>query len=409
MASEKLLFNRGPAHENILKLVDQHFASTLDMSQTAVLSASFPCCVMAFCCLAIRGEIAAAEPFATTVSGPRLSQQLDQPMTASWSNLPFRDAMTSLADTQRIAVVIDRRIDADALFSLTISGEPLRQAIARIAQRKGIGSTLLGPVVYFGPQDAAQVLKTLAALRRDDVGRLPAGARKPLTQSRPLVWKDLDEPKQLIAELAKEAHIAVRNLDHVPHDLWRAGRVPALPWVDRLTLLLVQFGLTFDVSADGRSVTIVPIPERVEIERNYAGGEQPGERAKKLATQIPQAMVTVEGDKIVVVGRMEDHEDITQLLSGRRVHTSHVKAGKDVYKLNVERLPLDKVLSQLGAMLKLDLKLDRDAIQTAGIKLDQLITFHVENASLDELLTAALEGTGLHYEREDTTVTIGPR
>ena len=49
------------------------------------------------------------------------------------------------------------------------------------------------------------------------------------------------------------------------------------------------------------------------------------------------------------------------------------------------------------------------AIQKTGIALNQLITFRVENASLDELLSAALKNTGLTYERHEKTVTITVR
>jgi hypothetical protein len=351
---------------------------------------------------------AVAEPPAPWITGPRLARQLEQPITAAWSNLSFREAMASFSATQNLAVAIDRRVDADEPFLLTISGDPLRVAILKIAERKAVGSSLLGPVVYFGPKPSAESLKTLAALRRDEVGKLPTGARKLLTQSRPWSWGDLAEPRNLIAELGKEARVEVKNLDQIPHDLWPANRLPALPWSDRLTLVLVQFGLTFEVSSEGRSISLVPIPDVVEIERTYAGGEQPSVRAKKLAAKVPDARISVDNDKLLVVGREEDHNEIVQLLNGGQVRTTTIKPGRDVYKLNVERLPLEKVLAQLGNMLKLEVKYDREAIQAAGVSLDQLVTFHVENASLDDLLTAALKDRGLTFERKEKKVTIRP-
>ena len=37
--------------------------------------------------------------------------------------------------------------------------------------------------------------------------------------------------------------------------------LPPLPLVDRLTLILGQFNLTFQISSDGRTVTLVSMPE----------------------------------------------------------------------------------------------------------------------------------------------------
>lgn len=355
----------------------------------------------------VTGVIGAETPV-TFLTGPRFAQQLDQPVTATWSNLPFREAMASFSSAQRVAVLIDRRLDGDNAFSLVLSGDPLRAAVLKIAERKHAGSSIVGPVVYFGPRETAAVLRTLLALRRDEVGKYPAGVRKLLTQSRPWECGELSEPRKLIADLGKEARIEINGLDRVPHDLWPATRLPALPWCDRLTLLVAQFGLTYQVSSNGQSVSLVPIPDVVEIERTYPGGEQPSVRVKKLATLLPTARISLDGDKLVVRGRMEDHDEITQFLSGKQVRTTTVKSGQERYKLNVEGMPLEKTLGQLGTMLKLDVRYEREAIKTAGVSLDQLITFHVEDASLDELLTAAFKDTGLTFERRDNTVMIRP-
>ncbi len=379
------------------------------MRQSVVVTAILRPRWLAVCWLVVAATLANAEPATGWVTGMRLTRQLEQPVTATWSNQPFREALASFSQTQHVAVIIDRRIDADAPLSLTIAGVPLRTAILMIAERKGIGSSLLGPVVYLGPKQTAEQLKTLAALRQDEAGKSPAGERKLLTQSRPWSWDDLAEPRKLASQLGKEARIEILGLEQIPHDLWSAKRLPALLWSDRLTLLLAQFGLMGKISADGRSVAIVPIPEIVEIERRYAGGDQPATRAARLAAQVPKARIWVDGDRLVAVGRLEDHEEISQLLSGKQVRTTTVTPGPQRYKFNVAGLPLDEVLTQLGTMLKLDVKYAQKEIQAANISLNQLITFQIENASLDELLAAVFKNTGLTFERQDKRVTVKPR
>ena len=380
------------------------------MAQSAVLIVSFALRLsvvwagfFTFCMLA------RADAPTKLLTGPALVRQLEQPVTIAWSNVSFREAMASFSESQSLAVVIDRRIDADQPFSMQVTGDPLRIVIMKIAERKGIGGSALGPVVYFGPKNAAESLKTLAAMRRDEVLKLPTGIKKLLAQSRPIEWDNLAEPRQLIANLAKEARVEIEGLSRVPHDLWAANRLPSLPWCDRMTLLLIQFGLTFQVAEEGRSISITPIPATIGVTRNYSGGTQARTRAKKLEVEFPIAKISLEGEKIVVIGRMEDQEAIAEMLARRKTQSTTVTAGQNVYKLNIEGLPLEKVLSQLSVMLKLELKYDREAIQATGISLNQLITFRVENDSLDDLLTAALKETGLKFERQDKVVTITVR
>jgi hypothetical protein len=60
----------------------------------------------------------------------------------------------------------------------------------------------------------------------------------------------------------------------------------------------------------------------------------------------------------------------------------------------------------LAGRLGLEFTWDRAAIDQAGVLVDQLISVKVKDASLDELLSAVFTGTGLSYERRESTVRI---
>lgn len=349
-----------------------------------------------------------AAPPDIPISGRRFEQQLAAPVTATWNNVSFRKALQSLQDAQQVALVLDRRIDADAPFAFAADGDTLELTLARIAQRKQIGCTILAPVVYFGPQRVCEQLQTVAALRREDIGKLPASPRRLLSQSKPGGWPRLAQPAKLVAQMAEEARVKVENLETVPHDLWAEANLPVLPWSDRLTLILAQFNLTFEVTRNGRSITLVPIPNQVAITRSYAGGDAPRLRMAKLKQLVPNAQIDLNGTQLVVVGRNEDHHEVATLLAGKQVRKQVVSEGQRRYKLKVAGLPLENVFAQLGKMLKLEIRYDRDAIDRADISLKQLISFDVADATLEELLTAALNNTGLTHERTGTVVTIRP-
>jgi len=82
---------------------------------------------------------------------------------------------------------------------------------------------------------------------------------------------------------------------------------------------------------------------------------------------------------------------------------------EDRHTLTVREKPLEPVLEQLAQRLDFELRIDRKAIAAAGISLDQRISVHVENATLDELLGSLLKTTGLSFHRTGRVVEIHAR
>jgi len=358
--------------------------------------------------LATGRSVAGAEP-AGWATGPTLKQQLAAPLRISWHGTPLARALAALADAQRVAILCDRRVDPDQRVELTIDGETLGKAFEQIAANQNIGYAQFGPVAYFGPHDAASRLRTLAALRLEDARPLPDDVTRKLLMLRNWHWDDLAEPRTLLAELAAEANVEIKNPERIPHDLWPQTDLPPLSWLDRLTLLAAQFGLTYRIGDEGRSVELVEIPEEVLLTRSYAGGRNAAGLARRWAKDLPQAKIGEKEGQIHVAATVEDHEQIERRMRGTPTRKTTVTAGKEVYQLAVENTALDKLVDELAARLQLQFVWDRDATKTAGIASDQLVTVTVENAELDALLKAVFANTGLTYHRQGRRVTVRVR
>ena len=80
---------------------------------------------------------------------------------------------------------------------------PFRGA-EKIAARLKIGVSMLGPVAYFGPRDTAWRLQTVAALRKDDISKLPSAVRSKWTRLQPWKWNDLSTPRDLLNAVAEQ-------------------------------------------------------------------------------------------------------------------------------------------------------------------------------------------------------------
>jgi hypothetical protein len=342
------------------------------------------------------------------LTGTELDEHLAAPVTISLVKVPLSRALKSIRTAQHIATVLDRRVDPDQEIQLAQTREPLRTGLRKLADQLRIGYCQLGPVAYFGPASTAGRLRTLAALRLEDARILPQAASRKFLQMRSSHWEDLAEPKKLVEALAEEARVDLVGADRIPHDLWPAADLPALTWIDRLTLIAAQFDFTFRIEKGGGQVELTKIPDKVVLARTYQATRQTDSVAKRWAKALPAAQVTVEDQKIRVVGSLEDHEIVEHRLRGAPTQRTTVVPGKEVYQLTIEQTPLGQVLEQLAQRLSLEFQIDRKVIERAEISMDQLVSVKVENASLDELLKAVLTGTGLTFRHDDRAISIYP-
>lgn len=323
--------------------------------------------------LSIPTHAAAAGTWAT---GPALQQRLAQPVDIVWTNNPLRKALESLSRAQKVAILLDRRVDPGQKVDLSVRATPLESVLQLIARHRELGVCRLGAVVYLGPPQAASRLRALAALREEDVRRLPPAAGRKFLQLKALAWEELAVPRDLLAQLGRENRLEIAGLNRVPHDLWPAADLPPMSLVDRLTLIAIQFDLTFEIAADGASLTLAPIPD------NLAGTSQRPENV--VAPQPPPKTKRPPREPAGGPGKIR------------------------VDRMSVQQQPVGAVLKQLAERLKLDLRIDYKAIEEAGISLDQRVSATVENVTIDELFREVLKTTRLTFRRTQKVIEIGP-
>ena len=365
-------------------------------------------CALLFCalsCLTAAGWYASPANAADWLAGPALRAQLAQPVKLAWSGVPIRKGLADLARSQNVAILLDRRVDPGTPLELSLENVPVELALERIARSQQLGISWYGSLVYLGPEAAAARLRTLAALRAAEAKSLPAARRSSFAKTRAWQWDDFAEPRALVEQLADEARVEIIGIDKIPHDLWPTADLPPLAWTDRMTLVVNEFDLTFRFNEDGRKIELIAAPESAVLERTYPGGRNPQELAERWRRQAPEAEIKVEGDKVVVRGRAEDHEALT---AAKPRPQTPAAGGTEVYTLAVRDQPLGPVLEELKQRLGLELHIDAAALTAAEISVDRRVSFSVEKATLDELLAAALKPAGLTFRRRDKTIEIFP-
>jgi hypothetical protein len=309
----------------------------------------------AFCWFVLAGGLALAQEPVKWKTGAELRQQLDQRVSIAWQQRGLRDGLSRVSQSFGVSIFLDRRIDPGQLLTLTVREVPLETLIKQAAHEAQSETSAIGAVTYVGPPTTASRLATLAAARRQDAAKLVGDAKVRLLRTEAWQWEELSEPRSLVTDLARRANILVVNADAIPHDLWPAASLPALPWTDRLTLLLAGFDLTFQLDNRGASVRLIPIPQSAAIEK------QTPPRSTKLK-----------------------------------------KGGEKRYSLQVSNQPAGNVVRTVAETLGTELRYEAHVVE----KLKQPVTFKVENVALGELMEAALKPVGLTYRLTEKELAI---
>lgn len=357
---------------------------------------------------------AADPPVEEAFVSAEMRDRLDRTLGAAWSGVSLRAAADRLAETTGAAVLLDRRLDPDQPIELNAEGKPAAEVWRALAERSGAAATWLGPVVYLGPKSTAERLRTVAELRRRDAAALRPPLRDALLARRPISWDDLAEPRALTAELLAECGLRGVNLDLMPHDLWHRAVWPELTLVDRFTLVLAQFNVTFEVDAAAGTMRFTQLPERPTIVVRRTVG--PADAARLAATwraMVPAASIRTEGADVVVEGTVEDHQRLADLRAAaagvaRPAAAAKAAAGEVVFSLRVANVPLSKLIAALRAK-QVDVRADAETLAKVGLSLDRPTSVDVRNAAPVDLLEAACKPLGLTARKAGTAIEIVPR
>src|SRR5262245_35037334 len=174
---------------------------------------------------------AAADESIKFATGPAVRKALEQPIAGAWggSDVNLRSILREIEEARHIAILLDRRIDPTASLRADAGGEMLGDFLEQLAASSNSGTVLVGNSVYLGPAAAASKLRTLVALRTQELaarGEIPAGRRGELIRATTVRWNDLVSPADVLRHLAEQYQLKIDGLDLIPHDLWGGAVLP---------------------------------------------------------------------------------------------------------------------------------------------------------------------------------------
>ena len=261
--------------------------------------------------------VLSAEP-ERLLTGRALRDALDERRSETSTGIPLGQALRRLSMDTDIAILLDRRVNPSRLVDASTKYVTTRNSISTYAKSAAASASFGDNVVAVGPADATARLRTLTAINRKSIlsmrRKLNAELYRSLAKSHYWSWPDLAEPRQLIVRAAIDLGTTVHNPEMIPHDLWAAATLPPLTFAEFATLVLNQFDLNFEVTADS-TIRIVPGVESVVIQQTH----RVPVREKKTVVQrwqkeFPQLKVNWKGSSAVITGTVEIHERLRALI-----------------------------------------------------------------------------------------------
>lgn len=335
-----------------------------------------------------------------------LDKQLESTFDLTWEDVPLREGLMRLGKTQRVAIFLDRRINPDRPISMTFTNERLELALQRIAAELRLGMSRVGDVIYFGPEETARRLPTVAQLQSQFAKSSGIPEALKLLDQKKYSWPKLATPHEILVSVAEDHGMTWNNLDEViKHDLWPAADFPAMRTTEYLSLVLAGYHASyrFDKQADGIKLQLVPIPEDLSLTRIYPYSGSHDEAIKKIQELFPEAKVQSDGKRqLAVTGSQQIQDQVAKLLRGGTARNTVVMPGEKRYTLKVEQLPLGPVLDALEKQLGKEF----DVPEGMEEELKQRISFDVNAVDLASLLEAIFQETEFAYQVEESKIVI---
>jgi hypothetical protein len=368
-----------------------------------------PAVVALLCC----SFVAAAEVPRNLLSKAAFNRGLNEPLTARFDEMELGTLLKTLGDERRLAFWIDRRVDPTREVSWRTGGEPLLEAVADRLSANHVSARAVGSTIFVGPEDSLKKLRTVITLRMDEIEAKGQPALKQqfaIRRDFSLSWDEATEPRTVLAEISRRWATKIHGVEEMPYDLWPKGLAYDVNFVQALSLVLIQYDRTFEWGKDG-SVTIVPMPEKVWIERKHS---IPAGRQDSLLDDIGGVLKsidhTLERDRLMVRGSIEEHEKIATALGQRPGKSTPTKVSNTPLKQRLFTLTAEKV--RIGDALQalreqgITIEYDELAFQQANIDLTRRVDLKLNKASADLFLSVLCEPLGVDHEIDGATVRL---
>ena len=206
-----------------------------------------------------------------------------------FQEIPLRDAFRLFAESEGFAFFLDRRVDTEIPVTCSVDSAPLLPAMIELAESAGLEAAAFGKsLLYVGPKGSAGELLLLASAHRGELPSLETGYT-------PEKREGVIVPGDLLKETASAPGVQWTGLGLMPFDCWRADELAPLSYRELYTLVLIGYGVDYQVEGDNAKPKLKPVKidrEKV-VTRQWPEDEMP-EIGPDLASEITRTPIRGE-------------------------------------------------------------------------------------------------------------------
>ncbi len=337
---------------------------------------------------------------ATWLTGKKLDQAIGLAISVSWKDAPLVERLQRFSKRQKISVFVDRRIDPGTKISLAVNDVTFEQFLQVVCEKYDLEFRRIEDIYYVGPRLAATMLHVSYDEIISQLEREKPGTKAEWSRRRPLNWPRLSAPGDIIESVAKKHKLKLIGLDELPYDVWREGDLPISTVAARLSLLLVGFDRTFELTNQTREARIIKMPNRDEGIATFKIGNAK-KALKYLKEQHPELNIEVKKNSIQATGTV--HE-IAKL--GRTIALNQSAV---VGKPNDSRFSLPLTTAQRGTLLASIAKqsgLELEFAPNLRRVLSASVTVDARDETIESIIALVLKGTNLKFKIETEKLII---
>jgi hypothetical protein len=336
----------------------------------------------------------------TVLANARFEQQLEALISTRW-DLPLKEVLHSIRETQRVAIFLDRRINPAQQIQLEVQDKTMSTALQQIANQANAQISHIRNVIYIGPKKTTHLLATVAAIHAEQHRRNQAENTRIFTIGKNTQWDRLAQPQSIVTAIAESVNVRITNIDKIPFDLWDKHTLPDLPFAMRMSIVLAGFDLTYQMNNDG-SITLTPFPSEAKYQKAFSTNISAA-NFNRIKNSFPTLQITNNMQQLVASGRWEEIAELELLLSGNSVtRPKPMTTSKQVYTLSVTNQTIQDVLKAIANNEKLEL-----TGSAAAQKLwDKRISLEAKELPLADLLLQVVGKGNLQYRVVDKQLLI---
>lgn len=305
-------------------------------------------------------------------------------LSVQWQQIDLQQIVAQ-ANWPGVTLWCDRRVDTSQIVDLEIQAQPLQDVALKLAEKCGIGIVFHDGLIALTPKDQADALPVVLADARRQAAELPPNLGRIWLAREARAWPKLAQPNEILSQWLEQIPNS-EAFGELPHDVWDAGKIPALPLIEQIAVLAFGFGLR-------PVLTVTDTKPRLHfeafqadtictmmIEDSFLRTEFRKMKAD-FANRYPNLSANFENGP-QVSGPVGELGVLLATLEAKRTSPSTTK-GDSRYTIKLEGQPAETVIRFLAQQIK------RDATFETDVPPDNLrkpITLDADQWTLEELV-----------------------